>query len=218
HGFLTLKNCSIVEYYLRPQYLANQIVGRVWSFRDVTQEKQAEAIVQHQAFHDPLTNLPNRALFDQRLDDALTDAHHNAKANHEKMMAVMFLDLDRFKIVNDTLGHAIGDLLLQNVVHRLTACLRENDLLARWGGDEFVLLLPQMNSREDASVVAYKLIAAFQSPFLLKGHNLKITISVGIAICPEDGTDASILLQNADAALYRAKKLGRNNYQYHVAE
>lgn len=218
HGFLSLQKGSIVEYYLRPQYLANRIVGRVWSFRDVTQEKQAEALVKHQAFHDPLTNLPNRIKFDQEFNDALLDANKNVKANHPRMMTVMFIDLDRFKTVNDTLGHAVGDLLLQNAVHRLTACLSESDLLARWGGDEFVLLLPQISNREDASVIAYKLIAAFQSPFLLKGHDLRITISVGIATYPYDGQDASTLLQNADAALYHAKKLGRNNYQHYTAQ
>ncbi|MBF2046243.1 MAG: diguanylate cyclase [Elainella sp. C42_A2020_010] len=213
HNFFQLKNDRVIEYYLRPQYLNGQIVGRVWSFRDVTQAKQAEAIVKHQAFHDPLTNLPNRILFNQKFAEALAQVT-DASDRQRDLLAVMFLDLDRFKQVNDTLGHAIGDGLLQQVVQRLSACLREIDLLARWGGDEFVLLLPHINSRNDASAVADRLIAALQPAFVLEGHSLHVTTSVGIAIYPDDGLDATTLLQKADTALYQAKKLGRNNCQY----
>ncbi len=212
-NFLNLKNGNIIEYYLRPQQLMGEIVGRVWSFRDVTQEKQNEAIVKHQALHDALTNLPNRILFNQKFAAALSDI-----GNNSKLLAVMFLDLDRFKEVNDKLGHLAGDLLLQTVVQRLLACLRETDVLARWGGDEFVLLLPQIRSREDASDIAHRLIEALQPKFILEEHCVSVTASIGIAVYPQDGIDSSTLLQNADVALYQAKKCGRNNYQYYFAD
>lgn len=212
-NFLRLKSGNIIEYYLRPQQLMGEIVGRVWGFRDVTQEKQAEAIVKHQAWHDALTNLPNRILFNQKFAAALSDV-----ANNSKLIAVMFLDLDRFKDVNDTLGHSMGDLLLQSVVQRLVGCLREADVLARWGGDEFVLLLPQIRHREDASEIAHRIVKVLQPEFILKGHCVYVTVSIGIAVYPHDGLDSSTLLQNADVALYQAKKCGRNNYQYYSAD
>ena len=212
-NFLNLKNGNIIEYYLRPQQLMGEIVGRVWSFRDVTQEKQNEAIVKHQALHDALTNLPNRILFNQKFAAALSDI-----GNNSKLLAVMFLDLDRFKEVNDTLGHLMGDLLLQKVVQRLIGCLRETDVLARWGGDEFVLLLPQIRSREDACEIAHRLVEVLQPKFILDGHCVYVTASIGIAAYPHDGLDSSTLLQNADMALYQAKKCGKNNYQYYFAD
>jgi diguanylate cyclase (GGDEF)-like protein/PAS domain S-box-containing protein len=212
-NFLKLKSGKIIEYYVRPQQLMGEIVGRIWSFRDVTQEKQTEAIAQHQALHDALTNLPNRILFNQKFAAALSDA-----VNHSKPIAVMFLDLDRFKEVNDRLGHLAGDLLLQSVVQRLLGCLRETDVLARWGGDEFVLLLPQIRSREDASEIAHRLVEVLQPKLLLEGHCVYVTASIGIAVYPHDGLDTTTLLQNADVALYRAKKCGRNNYQYYFAD
>jgi diguanylate cyclase (GGDEF)-like protein/PAS domain S-box-containing protein len=210
---LKLKTGKIIEYYLRPQQLMGEIVGRVWSFRDVTQEKQTEAIVKHQALHDALTNLPNRILFNQKFAAALSDAANNSKA-----IAVMFIDLDRFKEVNDKLGHLVGDLLLQSVVQRLLGCLRETDVLARWGGDEFVLLLPQIRNREDASEIAHRLVEVLQPKFILEGHCVYVTASIGIAVYPHDGLDSSTLLQNADVALYQAKKCGKNNYQYYFAD
>jgi diguanylate cyclase (GGDEF)-like protein/PAS domain S-box-containing protein len=212
-NFLKLKSGKIIEYYVRPQQLMGEIVGRIWSFRDVTQEKQTEAIAQHQALHDALTNLPNRILFNQKFAAALSDA-----VNHSKPIAVMFLDLDRFKEVNDRLGHLAGDLLLQTVVQRLLGCLRETDVLARWGGDEFVLLLPQIRSREDASEIAHRLVEVLQPKLLLEGHCVYVTASIGIAVYPHDGLDTTTLLQNADVALYRAKKCGRNNYQYYFTD
>lgn len=213
NGYLRLQNGDIFEYFLKPYQLAGQSVGGVLNFRDVTQAKQTEEIMQHRALHDPLTNLPNRTLFDQRLSTSLKDTD-----SHANFLAVMFLDLDRFKQVNDTLGHALGDELLQNVVKRLLFCLREVDTIARWGGDEFVLLLPQIRCREDASEIATRLIAALQPEFSIQGHRLSVTASIGIALYPEDGIDNRTLMQNADMALYQAKKSGRNNYQHYSTD
>jgi diguanylate cyclase (GGDEF)-like protein len=211
-GLLRLKSGNIIEYYLQPQQLTGKVVGRVWSFRDVTQKKKTEIAIRHQAWHDTLTNLPNRNLFNQKLSAALSAAEQDVR-----LSAVMFLDLDRFKEVNDTLGHAVGDLLLQSVVQRFVNCLRQTDVLARWGGDEFVLLLPHISHQDDASEIARRLIEVLQPPFLLDGYCLHVTTSVGIAVYPHHGLDDSALLQNADAALYQAKKLGRNNYQHYSA-
>ena len=218
HDFLQLISGNIVEYYLQPYQLEGEIVGGVLSFRDVTQDKQTEAAMKHQALHDVLTNLPNRILFNQKLAAALT-SELNGELNGEfSLFAIMFLDLDRFKQVNDTLGHAIGDLLLQEVVQRLVGCLRQVDVIARWGGDEFVLLLPQIRHREDASEIAHRLIEVLQPQFLLEGYWLDITASIGIAVYPDDGLGGNTLLQNADVALYQAKKSGRNNYQHYSAK
>ena len=213
NDFLRLRSGHIVEYYLQPYQLANNVVGRVWSFRDVTQEKQAEALMKHQALHDALTNLPNRALFNQELTTVL-----NNSATDFELVAVMFLDLDRFKEVNDTFGHSVGDLLLQSVVHRLNGCLRAIDVIARWGGDEFVLLLPQVSRREDVGAIAQRLIDVLQPKFFLEDVYLEVTASIGIAVYPDDGLDSCTLLQNADAALYQAKRCGRNNYQYYASD
>ena len=172
------------------------------------QRHRTEEIMRHQAFHDRLTDLPNRLLFDYRLPLALETAKNQ---NHK--LAVCFLDLDRFKIINDTLGHAIGDKLLQTASERLSKCLRENDTIARWGGDEFILLLPQINSKQDAAKVATRLLEVLQPAFAIEGHQLYITCSIGIAVYPHDGKNPETLLKNADVALYRAKEQGRNNYQ-----
>jgi len=208
---LKLKNGKIVECYSQIQQQSETISTQVWSFRDVTEHKKAQDIIRHQAFHDSLTNLPNRTLFDRELAKALSRVDQT-----QEMLAVMFLDLDRFKSINDTLGHAVGDLLLNSVVERLKKCIKDKDIIARWGGDEFTLLLPEINSREDASKVAERILTALKPSFDLAGYHLHITSSIGIAVFPDDGVDAEGLLKNADAALYWVKEKGRNNYQHYT--
>ncbi|MHB9130783.1 MAG: putative bifunctional diguanylate cyclase/phosphodiesterase [Armatimonadota bacterium] len=179
--------------------------------QDVTERKQAEETIRHQAFHDTLTDLPNRVLFHDRLTVALKHAHRN-----KKKLAVMFLDLDRFKTINDTLGHAVGDQLLQGVAGRLRRLLREDDTVSRLGGDEFTLLLPEITHADDAANVARKILETFRPAFEIDGRELYVTTSIGISLYPNDGLDAQALLQNADTALYHAKEQGRNLYQFYT--
>ncbi|MBE9224847.1 diguanylate cyclase [Phormidium sp. LEGE 05292] len=188
-----------------------KLVGYEGTVVDITERKRAEATIQYQAFHDLLTTLPNRALFNEKLIISLENA-----PTHQHKFAVMFLDLDRFKKINDTLGHAVGDRLLQNVAERLKSCLREGDTVARWGGDEFTILLTQILNRNDAGKIAQRIIDALKLPFYLENQELHTSTSVGIAVYPEDGEDVETLLKKADSALYEAKKKGRNNYQYYM--
>ncbi|MEG4069310.1 EAL domain-containing protein [Microcoleus sp. Pol11C2] len=174
-------------------------------------QRRVEAMIRHQASHDPLTGLPNRLLFNERLSLALASAHQDGE-----MLAVIFLDLDRFKNVNDTLGHPVGDLLLQSVSRRLTNCLRVGDSMARWGGDEFTVLLYNINTPEEATKICQLIIQSLSSPFDFEGLELYIKASLGIALAPYDGEDAETLLKNADAAMYKAKQKGRNNYQFYT--
>jgi diguanylate cyclase (GGDEF)-like protein/PAS domain S-box-containing protein len=177
-------------------------------FSDVTRQKQAEDTIRHMAYFDPLTNLPNRALFRDRLKQALSFANRN-----QNLLAVLFIDLDRVKVINDTLGHDIGDRLLQGVARRLEGCLREIDTIARLGGDEFMVLLPNIQSTENVVTIAEKLLDSLRPAFHFDGHELYITASIGISVFPNDATDAPSLLKNADTAMYRAKKQGRNLFQ-----
>lgn len=181
--------------------------------RDIRERKRAEEIIWHQAYHDALTGLPNRLLFRDRLEQALAYARR-----HEKVLAVMFLDLDRFKTINDTLGHSVGDQLLQGVARRLTHCVREEDTVARMGGDEFTLLLPEVEQVDDVARIAQKLIDALKPPFYIEGYELYSSTSIGIAFYPNDGEEPETILKNADTAMYRAKDHGRNNYQLYAAE
>ncbi|WP_051482664.1 bifunctional diguanylate cyclase/phosphodiesterase [Synechocystis sp. PCC 7509] len=174
-------------------------------------QKRVEGIIRHQASHDLLTDLPNRALFNERIFLALANAHGRGE-----ILAVVFLDLDRFKTINDTLGHAVGDQLLQNAASRLKGCLRKVDTLARWGGDEFTLLLPQISCAEDVRKTAQRILDTFSTPFCFGNQELHITTSIGIALAPYDGEDAETLVKNADTAMYCAKQLGKNNYQFYA--
>jgi len=170
-----------------------------------------ESQMRYQAFHDPLTGLPNRVAFNQQLPLAIAQAERS-----RSQMAVMFLDLDRFKNINDTLGHAIGDELLIQATQRLSHGLRKNDMLARWGGDEFTLILSAIDSPEEAAAVAQRLANQLKPSFLIGDQELYITSSMGIAIHPTDGQDVTTLLQNADAAMYAAKADGRNTYRFYT--
>lgn len=182
--------------------------GMVCVIRDITERTYAEEQIKHLAYHDALTNLPNRLLFKDRLTVALSHAQREGAR-----LAVLFLDLDRFKVINDSLGHNIGDQLLQAVAARVQACVRESDTVARLGGDEFTVLLPRLHRSDDAAPVAAKIIEAVRYPFHIEGREFFITTSIGISLFPEDGTDAESLIKNADTAMYQAKEVGRDNYQ-----
>ncbi|VEP11628.1 Response regulator receiver modulated diguanylate cyclase/phosphodiesterase with PAS/PAC sensor(S) [Hyella patelloides LEGE 07179] len=210
YSLLELKNGKVIECYSQTQQLQDLSTTIVWSFRDVTERQKAEQTIKYQAFHDTLTGLANRSLFNCKLASALQKSHQS-----QNKLAVLFFDLDRFKTINDTLGHAIGDRLLQAVVERLLSCIRDGDTISRWGGDEFTLLLPHIHALEDATAIAARILQALQPPFDIESHRLHVTSSMGIAIYPDHGTDSDTLLKNADAALYKAKDRGRNNYQYY---
>ncbi|WP_291994401.1 EAL domain-containing protein [Candidatus Accumulibacter sp. ACC003] len=175
--------------------------------RDITDRKKAEEIIAFQAFHDLLTGLPNRVLFKDRLGIALTQATRNGQR-----LGVMFIDLDRFKLVNDTYGHHEGDELLKCFAQRARACLRAGDTLARQGGDEFTVLLPDLSSGDDAAIIAGKILGELKRPFKIAGVDFHTTISVGISLFPEDGDTPEILLRNADIAMYQIKGRGKNGY------
>lgn len=176
-------------------------------------QKRVESMMRYQASHDTLTSLPNRLLFGEQLMLALINAQQQ-----DEMLGVAFLDLDRFKTINDTLGHATGDELLQQVANRLRDCLRDCDAIARWGGDEFTLLLPYLTSAEDISKISQRILDKLSSPFYLGEQELYVTASLGIALAPYDGEDVETLLKNADAAMYQAKQQGKNNYQLYSEE
>ncbi|MFY7806309.1 MAG: EAL domain-containing protein [Limnoraphis robusta] len=176
-------------------------------------QKRVESIMRYQASHDSLTRLPNRLLFDEQLALALVNSKQ-----YPEILGVAFLDLDRFKVVNDTLGHATGDRLLQQVAIRLKQCLRNCDTIARWGGDEFTLLFPHLSSSEEITKIAQRILDKLTIPFVIDNQELYVTASLGIALCPYDGEDAQTLLKHADAAMYRAKQRGRNNYQLFAEE
>lgn len=177
------------------------------------ERRRAEEKLAYLAYYDPVTDLPNRSLLLDRLSQALAYGHR-----HDSPVAVMFLDLDRFKAVNDTFGHAAGDQLLKVVAQRLTHYVRESDTVARLGGDEFVVVITEMGQLRDAATIAQGILQVMVDPILIETQELYISASIGIAIYPHDGGDIPTLLKKADAALYRAKELGRNNYQAYTRE
>jgi diguanylate cyclase (GGDEF)-like protein/PAS domain S-box-containing protein len=186
-----------------------QVTGAVMVFRDVSMTRALSLKMAHMAQHDSLTDLPNRTLLNDRLTQALALAHR-----HQKMLALLFLDLDRFKGINDSLGHAIGDRLLQSVAERLLACVRSSDTVSRQGGDEFVILLAEVNQPADAAFTAEKILLALSMPHHIDQQELHLAASIGVVTYPNDGLEAKTLLSHADLAMYRAKDSGRNTYQF----
>lgn len=192
---------------------AEKLTHYVGISTDISSLKRYEERLRYQALHDALTGLPNRFQFQERFNDMVARAHR-----HRTQVAVMMLDLDRFKHVNDSLGHAVGDQLLQQVAERLKSCIRQVDVIGRFGGDEFAVLLDNINGAQGAATVAGRFLQAFASPFSLSGHEIFVSSSIGISCYPADATAPETLLKNADAAMYRAKAGGRNSYQFFSAE
>ena len=191
---------------------AGKVSHYVLVSNDISQYKDYEARLEFLAHHDALTRLPNRALFHAQLRETLLRARRQGE-----LLGLMFVDLDHFKAVNDTLGHPAGDQLLIGAAERIRACLRESDMVARQGGDEFTVLLNDLRQVEDAALIARKLVAELVKPFLLAGHAVHISASIGIACYPQDGDDAETLLRHADAAMYVAKEQGRSDFRFHTA-
>jgi diguanylate cyclase (GGDEF)-like protein/PAS domain S-box-containing protein len=176
---------------------------------DITAKKQHESKLIAMAYHDPLTGLPNRRLFKEHLNQALLQAKRTGKT-----MALLYLDIDDFKVINDTMGHDIGDGFLQSFADRIRGCLREVDMFARMGGDEFTILLPMMDSESHVETVANRIFQSIEEPYELDGHRFHSSISMGIALYPTDGEDSNALLKKVDTALYQVKGKGRNAFQF----
>jgi len=223
-GHIPIKN-----FLSAPALIGNELVGQVAlanSSRDYNeqdlafieriatlyamalQRQRMEDTIRQLAYHDPLTGLPNRTLFNDRFAQALAQARR-----YRQKIAVMVIDMDRFKEINDTLGHSAGDQLLKDFSQRLVSMLRKTDTVSRIGGDEFMLILSEMTDTEYASDIARKILEATRKPFLYRDREVSITISIGIAIYPDDGEDIEMLIKHADTAMYQVKEAGRNNYQ-----
>ncbi len=196
---------TISNFKVRDKYFFTIIM------RDITERKRYEEMIKYQAFYDTLTDLPNRILLKERI------SHEISRANHTKQkLGVMYLDLDRFKLVNDTLGHDIGDKLLKTTAERLKKCISANDTVSRIGGDEFIILLPEIIHEENIGKIAHKILETIREPLIIDEHELYLTISIGVTIYPNDGQDDETLLTNADVAMYRAKEKGKNNFQLYT--
>jgi diguanylate cyclase (GGDEF)-like protein/PAS domain S-box-containing protein len=205
-----LKNGKIFDRYSAPLIDAkNRYRGRIWYFRDITDRKAAEEQIQYLAYYDALTGLPNRSL----LKDRLSQAFAGARRQSEKV-ALLFLDLDRFKTINDSFGHSLGDVLIKDVADRLRRFARDKDTVARLGGDEFLIVLTNVRDVADVAIAAERLKDMMTAEFFVQGHALSVNCSIGISIFPEHGVEGETLIKNADAAMYNAKENGRNSYRF----
>lgn len=209
---INLRDKRIFECSSLPQRVNETIIGRVWNFRDITERRKLEDQLAYQATHDVLTGLYNRILLLRHVEHGIADA----KLNNTHIF-ILFFDLDHFKLINDSLGHSQGDKLLKAVASRLKQCARPNDTLARLGGDEFVVLVNSLSDENEINPIIKRFFDSLKNPFNIDGNTLNITTSAGISIYPKDGKVGEILFKNADAAMYRAKEMGRNNFQFYTA-
>ena len=212
-GTLYFTTGRIFEYHSLPQLQNDRLIGRVWCLRDATEEKKIEEFIHHQAYHDALTDLPNRNFLLEKIDSIIQE-----HPNDDKKIAIIFLDLDNFKKVNDTEGHEAGDQLLRTATKRMRNCVREADVLVRLGGDEFVILIESDISQSGLMRMSTNILESLAKPFLLNNHNHFISCSMGISIYPRDDTLPDGLIGKADMAMYRAKKMGKNNFQFYSEE
>ncbi|MBI3222947.1 MAG: EAL domain-containing protein [Nitrosomonadales bacterium] len=210
NSLLTISFNSMGMYASEQNEGGREFFGTYGVARDITERKRVEDLIAYHAYHDVLTDLPNRPLFKDRLGLAVIQAQRS-----ETKLAVMLVDLDRFKLVNDTLGHIKGDELLQQAAARLKACLRRGDTLSRLGGDEFTLVLPDFRNRQDVEDIAEKCLGCLQQPFLLDGHEVQISASIGIALFPDHGSSGDELVRHADIAMYHVKGLGKNGRAFY---
>lgn len=208
---LKLKNGKILDCYSQPQKLNEVAVGRVLNFSDITERVKMEEELQHQALYDSLTGLPNRVLLQHKLREAMAQADKN-----HSYFSVMFIDLDRFKLINDSLGHDIGDELLKQTAIRLLANMREEDTLARLGGDEFVVLMTNIKNQAIILEKANAIVRLFQEPFNIANRHVTVTASIGTCVYPDDGKTIEELLKNSDSAMYQVKESGANNFQFYT--
>jgi len=202
------ESCTRIVYDAHGQVLYHE-----GALQDISERRSTEARMYYLAHHDDLTGLPNRVMFKYRLEQAIAES-----ARRGTLLALLLLDMDRFKAINDTLGHAVGDELLKMLGGRLSGCVREIDTVARLAGDEFALILPDLTHAEDAARVAQKILAAFAPPFNVDGHELFMSASIGIATCPADGRNLDMLLRNVDIAMYHAKEHGRNTFHFYATK
>ena len=210
NSLLTISFKSMGMYLTNEKESSNEFFGTYGVARDITERKRAEALIVYHAYHDALTDLPNRVLFKDRLGLSIIQSQRN-----ETRLAVMFIDLDRFKLVNDTMGHVAGDELLRQVAVRLKGSLRRGDTLARIGGDEFVLLMPDLREKQDAGEIAEKFLNALQQPFFIGSDEARISASIGIALFPDDGSSIDELIRHGDLAMYHVKAQGKNGHAFY---
>jgi diguanylate cyclase (GGDEF)-like protein len=189
---------------------SGKLTGFRGIIRDITERKQAAERIQYQATHDALTGLPNRLMFIEQLNQAIRSAQRN-----KRQLAIFFIDLDRFKVINDSLGHDAGDQLLQEIAGRFKQSLRAVDVVARLGGDEFIILIEDIDELSQVEILARKILSSAIKPMIILGKECHVTASIGISVYPMDGEDEQTLMKNADMAMYFAKEKGKNNYQFY---